>query len=200
MRNILIFIATLTFLIACEKDRDISYEGFVPIFEESIYDSLQVHADYDYYEIRNNVCFDNNSYDIVYSEGTKPYTDSVFAPTNEGVYYSQGDLCAYNNIFIKNGEESYFLTSYSEIIEFLGEVDCKGDALFIAHLNGYYFEYNDIEFGIKEDGDGFLIYACKLTSACTPLQIDKFLIKIDIEGNIVVLEQSVLTKMENACI
>lgn len=200
MRNKLIIIAAFTILIACEKDESMSYNGFELIFEESVYDSLQVQGNYEYYEIRNNFCYDSTRYDILYSEGTKPYTDSVFALPNEGVFYSNSDLCMYNNIYIDNGVESYFLKSYSDIITFLGPIDCKGDALFIAHLNGYYFKYNDSEFGIKEDVDGFLIYACMLTSACSPVQTDKFLIKINIEGNIEILEQSVLSKNDNACI
>jgi hypothetical protein len=106
----------------------------------------------------------------------------------------------YNNILTYNGTNYVFLNSYSEILSFLGTIDCAGDALFVAHLNGYYFKYNDREFGIKEDKDGFLIYACKLVSACAPVQTDKFLIKIDFLGNITILEQTVLSKNEKACI
>jgi len=197
MKNQLIFIVVATILIACEKD---SYEGFAPIFEESIYDSLQVQGNYNYYEIRNNYCFDSTRYDIIYSEGIKPYTDSVFALANEGVFYSTGDICMYNNIFIYDGTEYFFLKSYSEIISFISPIDCKEDALFLAHLNGYYFKYNDKEFGIKEDLDCFLIYACKITSICAPVQADKFLIKIDFHGNIQILYQTVLYREDNACV
>jgi len=200
MKNKLIVILVIAIFAACKKDEKINYEGFEPISEKSVFDSLQLQNDYIYYEIRNNYCSDSTKYSIIFSKGTKPYIDSVFSNPNKGVFYSNGDLCIYNNILTYNSTGYVFLETYTQIINFLGSIDSKGDALFIAHLNGYYFKYNDKEFGIKEDKDGYLIYACKLVSACTPVQTDKFLIKIDIHGNIEILEQSVLSKDDNACI
>ena len=200
MRNQLIILAAFIFLMACKKDVIIQHEGFVPISEESVYHSLQVQGNYEYYEIRNNYCFDSTRYDVIYSEGIKPYTDSIFSAANEGVFYSSGDLCMYNNILLYDGNEYRFLNTYADIIDFLGPVDCTGDALFVAHLNGYYFKYDDTEFGIKEVTGGFLIDAFKLISACTPLQTDKFLIKIDRNGEISIQDQAVWFKDDNACI
>jgi len=200
MKNKLIIIFMIAILAACEKDEKINDEGFKPISEESVFDSLQLQNDYTYYEIRDNYCFDSTKYHVIYSKGTKPYIDSVFSNPNRGFFYSNGDLCMFNNILTYNGAGYAFLETYTEIINFLGSIDSKGDALFIAHLNRYYFKYNDKEFGIKEDKDGYLVYACKLVSACLPVQTDKFLLKIDRYGNIEILEQTVLSKDDKACI
>lgn len=83
MKNQLIILVVFTFLIACEKDKGIRYEGFEPIFKESVYNSLSLQENYNYYEIRNNYCVDSTRYVILYSEGINPYTDSVYAPANE---------------------------------------------------------------------------------------------------------------------
>jgi hypothetical protein len=200
MKNILIIILTIALLAACKKEEKENYEGFLPISENSMYNSLQVRENYVYYEIRNNYCSDSTKYDIEFSKGIKPYTDSIYSTANKGVFYSNGELCMYNTILTYNGVNYVFVDSYSGMMSFLGTIDCTGDALFIAHLNGYYFKYDDKAFGIKEDKDGFLIYACKLVSACTPVQTDKFLIKIDSLGNITILEQALLSKDEKACI
>jgi hypothetical protein len=200
MKAELIALLLIAVFAACEKDEKVNYEEYAPIEEESIYNTLQLQNDVAYFEIRNNYCFDSSRYNIIYSEGIKPYNDSLFATPHKGVLYSTGDLCMFNNILVHDGTGYFFLETYSNMLSFLGPIDSKGDALFIAHLNGYNFKYNDKKFGIKEDENGYLIYACKLVSACTPVQTDKFLIKIDVQGNIDILEQSVLSKNDDACI
>jgi hypothetical protein len=200
MKTILTITLVLLIFVACEKDEKINYDGFTPISEESVYDSLQLAEEYVYYEIRDNYCYDSTRYNVISSKGAKPYTDSVFSASNKGVYYSSGNWCVYNNVLIYDGADYVFLGSYSDILNFLGPVDCKGDALFIAHLNGYYFTYNDKESGIKEDNGSFLIYACKLVSMCIPVETDKFLIRVDVDGDIEILKQTVLSKDDNACI
>jgi hypothetical protein len=195
MKNQLFFIVVSTILIGCTKDNGNSFKGFTPISEESTYDSLQVQGKYDYFEIRNNYCFNLKIYDILYSAGIKPSADSVFSNADEGVFYSHGDICMFINILIYDGTEYYFLKSYSEILDFFGPIDCKADALMLAYINGYFFEYNDKEFGIKEDSDYFLLYAYELVSSCSPIELDRFLLKIDIHGNIQILKQAVVQKI-----
>jgi hypothetical protein len=195
----LVVFAVLLFS-SCEKNEK-NYEGFVPITEQSIYDSLNINpvSNYFYYEIRNNYCFDTTRYTIIYSKGINPNLNTKLY-MNKGVYYSTGDLCMFNNILTFTGTEYKFLVTYDDILDFLGLVDCKGDALFIVHLNGYDFKYNDKYFGIKEDDGKFQIICCKLVSICAPVQTDKFLLEIDHLGNIKILKQETISKDEHACI
>lgn len=200
MKLIPLVVFAMLLISSCEKN-EINNKGFVPITEHSIYDSLNPDpgSDYDYFEIRNNYCFDTKRYTIIYSEGTNPDPNTNLY-MSKGVYYSTGDLCMFNNILTFNGTEYKFLVTYDDILDFLGNVDCKGDALFIAHLNGFNFNYNDNNFGIKEESGKFLIIACKLVSMCAPVQTDKFLLEVDHSGNIKILKQETISKNEYACI
>jgi hypothetical protein len=198
MLNYLFLFSLILVLTACKKDEVNKYEGFKPISEESVFDSLQPSKEYDYYEIRDNMCIDSTRYFIYYSKGTKPYADSIYS--GNGVYYTNADLCLYQNIVTYDGTNLTFLDSYSQILDFLGPIDCEGDALYLAQLNGYLYNYDDDEFGIKEVKDGFLIRCFKLVSSCSPIEIDQFLIKINKEGDITVLEQSEWYLVEHACV
>jgi hypothetical protein len=200
MKNTLFVALVLALFAACERNENIDYGGFEPISEKSVFDSLQLQNDVVYYEIRNNYCFDSTRYRVLYSKGIKPYADSIFSNSNTGVFYSTSDICMFNNILIYNGTGYAFLGTYADIISFLGSIDSKGDALFVAHLNGYNFRYNEKELGIKVVKDGYLIYAYKLVSICAPVETDQFLFKIDNHGNIKILEQSVLSKYDHLCI
>lgn len=198
MKPILFSVLVISVLGSCEKD-ETDNKGYEPITEQSVFDSLSPSLPYEYYEIRNNNCFDSTQYFVIYSNGANPFTDSLL-PMNKGVYYSTGDVCRFNNILTINGNNLKFCITYSEMLDFLGTIDCKGDALFIAHLNGYYFTYNDSAYGIKEVNGKFRIYACKLVSACVPVQVDRFLIEIDPRGKIRILNQETVSRDENACI
>lgn len=200
MKVIPLVVFALLLFSSCEKN-EIKNKGFIPITEKSIYDSLNPNpgSDYVYYEIRNNYCFDATRYTLIYSEGINPDPDANLY-MSKGVHYSTGDLCMFNNILTFNGTEYKFLVTYDDILDFLGIVDCKGDALFIAHLNGYSFSFNDNNSGIKEENGKYLIIACKLVSMCAPVQTDKFLLEIDQSGNIKILKQETISRDEQACI
>jgi hypothetical protein len=199
MKNLLILLMFTSLIVACKKEEDLC-EGFTPFSETTVFDSLQLSSSYTYYEIRDNSCGDSSIYFIIASKGNKPYTDSIFSGKENGTHYSCVSFCMCCNILTYDGSDYHFISDYEDILDFLGPIGCKGNALFVAHLNGYYFRYNEKEFGLKEVSDGFLIYACKLVSMCTPVQTDKFLIHVDHLGNIKVLKETVLSKDDQACI
>lgn len=191
-------ILIIAICISCEKDNEY-ISGFKPISENSVCESLKPVTDFDYYEIRNYFCFDTSKYEIIYSKGNKPEFDNVFQKNN-GVIYTRADVCMFNNIFTVKSNEHKFWTTYNEIINFLGPIDSESDALFIAHLRGYYFKYDDDNYGIKKNGETYLIYAFQLVSACLPVETDRFLLEINKSGDIHILKREVVSREENACI
>ncbi|HRT79126.1 MAG: hypothetical protein BWZ11_01591 [Bacteroidetes bacterium ADurb.BinA395] len=151
-------------------------------------------------EIRRNLCTHSRYYEVVFSKGEKFYSDSLFSSSGKGINNSNGDICLFFNILTYDGTDYRFLENLPEVLSFLGEIDSKGDAVFWAYLNGYYFIFGDPASGIKQTSDGFLIYAYKLVKMCTPVQIDKFWLKIDKTGKIEVLGEKLFSRIENGCI
>jgi len=184
---------------ACEEG-DFDYKGYEPISEECVFDSLTLQQEMPYYEIRRNLCTHSRYYEVVFSKGEKFYSDSLFSSTGKGINNSNGDICLFFNILTYDGTDYRFLENLPEVLSFLGEIDSKGDAVFWAYLNGYYFIFGDPASGIKQTSDGFFIYAYKLVKMCTPVQIDKFWLKIDKTGNIEVLGEKLFSRIENGCI
>lgn len=88
-----------------------------------------------------------------------------------------------------------------ELLSFLGSIDSKGDALIWALANDYYWNINNIENGaVKEACEGYELVVSKIVSSCTPLQIDRFHLRISSSGEITILDQEVIDYDENLCI
>lgn len=198
MKRLLIFIVAVTILISCEKDGS-DYGVFTPISVEDVYNDLSPASDYNYYEIRNYYCHDVTSYTVVAALGINT-SIGTNDEKNEGIVYTNTDLCMFNNIMSVKDDQVTFWTTYDQILEFLGTIDTEGEALFIAHLNGYEFFYNDEKNGIRKVNGSYQVSASKLVSACTPVETDKFLLQIDSSGKISVLDQQVIERNANACI
>ncbi|MDT0644956.1 hypothetical protein RM553_19140, partial [Zunongwangia sp. F363] len=85
------------------------------------------------------------------------------------------------------------VTTDEELLEFLGSIDSKGDALLWALANDYYWSANDMENGaIKEACNGYELIVSKIVSYCVPLQIDRFHLKITPSGQIIILNQEMI--------
>jgi hypothetical protein len=187
----------LFLLLSCNKDSVNSQ--FEPIVKETLYETLKPKESYDYFEIRDYYCFDTIHYNIFYSFGNKLKSDSLIQ-INYGVKYTNSDICINCNILARKNDDYKVFESYNEILNFLGNIDSNGDALFIAHLNGFYFKFNDGNFGIKQTGTKYQIYAFMLVCMCAPVQVDKFLIEIDSSGKIKILFRTIYSIYENGCI
>ena len=186
---------------------DISDCGeFEAIPESSFYDSIIPEEPVDYFEIVN-------------------YLDGIIFS------FSKGELCAeaedmancineFNNLIPEDGfvisclpagcytfirEQTdginNLITTDEELLEFLGSIDSKGDALLVALANDYYWSTADIENGaIKEACSGYELIVSKIVSSCTPLQIDRFHLRITPSAEIIILNQEVIVFDENLCI
>jgi hypothetical protein len=187
------FIILLLFLLSCNKDS--LNPPFEPIAKETMYDSMQPKESYDYFEIREYSCYDSINYGIVYSNGNKISSDtSIIINREESI--NMGNMCKSYIILARKNSEYYEYTTYNGIKDFIGNIDSKGDALFLVTLNGYYFRYNDQKSGIRCNGSTYQIYAFKLIKTCAPTQTDLFLLEINSLGNIKILMRKVYSKYQ----
>jgi len=198
MKNLLFVLLAVSLLFSCGKD-EISNQGFTPIQEQNIYDSLSPQSNFDYYELRDYACFDSIHFHKISSFGTNPFKDTVKF-YSRGVIYAGSTFCTYNVMMTVKGNDVKFLTTLEAMKEFLGTIDNKHKALFIAHLKGYYFRFNDQNNGIKEINGEFQILALKTVRYCLPVQTDRFLLEIDRAGNIKIIKEETFSKEQNACI
>ncbi len=195
----------LHLFINCEEEVSDCGE-FETIPDSSFYDSITPGEPVDYFEIVT-------------------YLDEILFS------FSQGELCAdaedmanciseFNNLiaeddiviscltagcytFIREQTDGIneLVTTDAELLDFLGNIDSKGDALLLALANDYYWSTNDIENGaIKEACEGYELIVSKIVSSCAPLQIDRFHLSITPSGQIIVLDQEVIEYAEDLCI
>jgi hypothetical protein len=179
---------------------------FEAIPESSFYDNIIPEAPVDYFEIVT-------------------YLDEIIFS------FSQGELCAdaedmancineFDNLIAEDGFVisclpagcytfirqqtdgiNQLITTDEELLEFLGSIDSKGDALLLALANDYYWSINDIENGaIKNACSGYELIVSKIVSSCAPLQINRFRLRITPSGQIIILDQEVIEFDENLCI
>ncbi|WP_037320892.1 hypothetical protein [Salegentibacter sp. Hel_I_6] len=174
---------------------------------------------------------ESSFYETIIPENPVDYFEIVTYLDEIIFNFSQGELCAgaedmanctneFNNLIADDGfvisclpagcytfirEQTdgvnQLITTDEELLEFLGNIDSKGDALLLALANDYYWSINDIENGaIKEACSGYELIASKIVSSCAPLQIDRFLLRITPSGQIIILDQEVIEFGENLCI
>jgi hypothetical protein len=187
----------LLLLLACKKES--VNIPFSPIVEETKFDSLKPAKIFDYYEIRARMGWQTKGYEIVYSFGDRLKSDSL-VQIEGGATYENGDITVYYNILARFNNEYEVFETYDKILEFLGKIDSKSDALLVLQLNGYFYKYNDENCGIRNIGSKYQIYALKTVHICTPVQTDIFLIEINSSGNLKILFRTIYSKYEDMCI
>jgi len=202
MKKLLYLIAALAvgFIISsCEKmDDPFDSEGFMPISEAGIYDNLLPDSTYSYYEIRRFLAYDTTSYSVITSFGANTYTDPI-PPIYTGICDSMSQIAYCENIMTIKDNKVKFWTNMSDVSTFIGAIDTKNEALLLAHFMGFFFKYDDKENGIKENGDSYVIHAFRYVSTCSPVQLDRFSIKIYKNGEIWILGKETESKVDGAC-
>lgn len=84
---------------------------------------------------------------------------------------------------------------------FLGPVDSEEEAALLVNANGFSWEPDNKEAGaIRQVGEEYELIALKTVRFCTPVQMDRFLIRIDRGGGLGILGEQVFTRMDNSCV
>ncbi|MDT0677396.1 hypothetical protein [Autumnicola musiva] len=207
MKKFLFVIISSLLFAGCEDD-DVNADGsYEPISTQYPYDELSLKEEIDYFELM---------------QGPEEYEEKVFsygelcagAENTEECISSFSDLTSENgftygclptecNYYIRYNKdaESFVVDSKEELLNFLGAIDAKSDAILWAFAHDYYFPINNIEDGaIKKVTGGYELILLKTVSYCSPVQTNRFHLKISTDGEITVLAEEVQSKDENSCI
>ena len=125
----------------------------------------------------------------------------------ESVYSENGFFtrglpgCSHNYFVSKIDDQIQIYNDPESVISFLQPIDSPSDALMVAFAQGYYFRYGDSTAGgIKYLGDKYQVIVLKLVEICVPVQIDKYLLEINSDGDIEILEIDIYEQDYGSCI
>ncbi len=197
MKTAFSFVFLCLFLVSCES-YDLNHKGFEPITEKMLSDSITPAFHQDYFEVREFSCWDTTNYQIKFSKGSYPLTDSLFC--SQGVNFSSAGWCVFFSVLSFNGSIPTFWTTYDDIVYFLAPIDTYSDALLLARLKGYSFKLNDEGLGIKKENGKFYLKVLKLVRTCDPIETDQFFLEIDEAGSVKVMDHKVYEVLKGACI
>jgi len=199
-------------LFSCSDDDDgikVNLDDFEAITEDFPFNDLHPATNFDYFEL------------------IRAIVNSPEAPNNEYILSSSGELCSaetcktnfeqmtadrgfgpdclpgscFNYIKAQKNDQFSIINSKEGLKDFLGTIDTAGDALLWVRTNGYYWDLSDIANGaIKETEDGFELIMLQTVKYCTPLQTNRFHLKIDYDGTISILAEEVAEFDKNACV
>lgn len=205
-KSILCVIIFLCFF-ACSKDDNIDLSGFEPIASNVPYSDLNASENLNYFEL---VRGPEELINVSFQEGTLCPDDPDY----------EGCLSAFLSILPENGfrsgchpascfyfiryqenSENHLVDTDEKLLDFLGDIDTKSEALLWVFAHEYYFEANNVNAGgIKQVSDGFELIMLKTVSYCTPVQSNRFHLNINKNGEITIVKEEVYSVEENACV
>lgn len=193
---------------ACKDDDSkisVNLDEFEQITQEYPYSSVSTKESIDYWEL-----ISSSIPDALFSAGTKCANSSnegeciydFNATISENAGFNIGCPPGFCFMYIRyqNKDHIALVTTRDGVKEFLGEIDTKSDAILLTIANDYHFSTTKKEIGaIKETKDGYEILVTKLVKFCTPIQTDRFLLKVSRNGVVKILKQEVYST-SNGCI
>ncbi|WP_350293532.1 hypothetical protein [uncultured Croceitalea sp.] len=194
-------ILILALLSSCGDDENTNNinavaEDFEQISDRYPYEELEPSMEVDYWELIYSTDFQVE--DILVSSGTKcqnasPQDDCIFQfdsfENNEEGFAEDclPDFCFY---YIKYniGNETLVAANPRSVRDFLGTINTRSDAILLVFSNDYRFSTDIKEVGgIRKIPSGYELLVTKLISTCNPLRIDRFHLKVGIDGKIDIL-------------
>lgn len=206
-----LLIFALIMLVSCSTDDSITTDGFEPISDRYPFDDLQPDVATDYWEVnfvsvngrddfneeiivRNGVlCLDAED-DLCQDEFENLKPEFGFAP---------GCLPASCFLYLKYqaGDQNHLVATKDELLQFLGAINTKEEALLWTRANDYYFRVNDINRGaIKTTKTGFELIVLRTVSYCIPVQTNRYHLLLKPNGDIEVINEEVFSVDENSCV
>lgn len=212
MRNFKIKLLFVLFIIghsSCEKEF-VDFDSFEPVLENDLYEYLNPDINYDYFEIRYSLCGDMD-YESLFSKGNKCLNSTdvnkcildldTLITESGGFHIECRPACCGYYIISQVSNSNQIFETPDGVKLFLGNIDSNSDALFLAFSQGYNFKNNSKEVSaIKESENGYQMISTKIVNYCNPVQIDRFLLEINQNGNIKILKQELLSKEDGLCI
>lgn len=207
----LILISTLIFLISCSSDDAIATDGFDPITERYPFYDLDPAVTTNYWQLNYVLANggDDNEEEIIIQKGIlcdnaeNPMCKNEFKELQPEIGFAPGCLPGLCYLYLKYQVDSqkHLVDSKDKLLEFLGAINTKEEALLWARANNYYFQVESIDAGaIKATGSNFELIVLKTVSYCTPVQSNRYHLKIKPNGDIEILKEEVFSRDENSCV
>jgi len=210
MKNI-ILMCVIFFLISCSTDDAITTNGFEEITERYPFNDLDPIVATDYWEL-NYVSVngrDDNDEKIIAQKGIlcenaeKPLCEEKFKELNPDFGFAPGCLPGLCYFYLKYqaDTQNHLVASKDQLLEFLGPINTKEEALLWTRANDYHFQVDNIDAGaIKATDSNFELIVLKTVSYCTPVQSNRYHLKVKPNGDIEVLKEEVFSVDENSCV
>lgn len=207
----LVLILVLIFLVSCSTDDSITTDGFEPISEQYPFEDLEPEVETDYWELKYAVVHGQDDVDeeIIVRNGALCHSaeddlcQEEFRNLKPEFGFAAGCLPASCFYYLKYqaDDENHLVTTKDELLQFLGTINTQEEALLWTRANAYYFRVNDIDGGaIKTAETGFELIVLKTVSYCTPIQTNIYHLKVQVNGEIKVLNEKVFSVDENSCV
>lgn len=210
MNRIFPLLLMMIFLISCDKDDpgiDVDLNKFEQITENYPFDELVPASEDLYWELIFSTYDDEQVVatggDKCGDAGEEDCVDGFDAlvSKDEGFGFGSASMTYFYYLKYQTESENVLVTTYNGLLNFLGEIDSEGDALLLAVANGYSFNTSNKQGGaIRQTKNGYEVLATRLVSACSPVQTNRYHLKITTEGEVIILDEEVLDIMENGCI
>ncbi len=119
-------------------------------------------------------------------------------PTSGFATTCAGYICFKYVAAVDSGVTVY--ASTEALRQFLGQVETPEEATLLVNANGFTWGFDNDGTGIRPASNGWEVVALRLVSLCTPVQTDRFLLRVDRTGEVRQLAREVWQKDANACI
>lgn len=207
----LVLISTLFFLVSCSSDDAITTDGFEPITERYPFHDLDPAVATNYWQLNYVLAngSDDNEEEIITQKGVlcdnanESLCVEEFNQLKPEFGFASGCLPGLCYLYLKYQVDSQnqLVDSKDKLLEFLGAINTKEEALLWARANDYYFQVENIDAGaIKATGSNFELIVLKTVSYCTPVQSNRYHLKIKPNGDIEILKEEVFSRDENSCV
>jgi len=206
-----ILICALIFLVSCSTDDPITTDGFEPISEQYPFGDLEPKVETDYWELNYTIVNGRDDFDeeIIVRNGVlcpraeNDLCQDEFRNLKPEFGFAAGCLPASCFYYLKYqaDNQNHLVASKDELLQFLDTINTKEEALLWVRANDYYFRVNDIDGGaFKTVGTGFELIVLKTVSYCTPIQTNRYHLRVKPNGSIEVLKEKEFSVDENACV
>ena len=198
-------------LISCssnDEDFKTDESGFNSVPENYTYAEINPSINSDYIEFIRKMIEEEyilgTTGDLCSGENTENSScveDFANITSDRGFYYGCLPGSCFYYIKAQSDSENFIVDNREELLQFLGDIDTRSEALLIAFTNGYYFPVDNLETGaFKEVNDGFELIGLSVVSDCVPLQTNRYRLKVKKNGELIILQEEVFSVDENSCI
>jgi len=183
-----------------------NYESIPPL-EQLDFGGIVTASNYDYWELRLQLG-GASEYNFIGAGGdqTRDQLSAEVITALENATAETGfdvecmpAYCYKYIVSVRNGQIQVWNTT-DALQQFLGQIDSAQEAALLAMAFGYYWDLNEGVNGIRETDSGYELVVLKLVKFCVPVRTDKFELLVLNNGELVVQNSEVWSKLDGACI